>query len=107
MKTPHKHADLIKAWADGAVIQWYDDHPREHRWKDCSKDVLDWSAPVQFRIKPEPTPDVTAYFKSGNISREMTSIGASVGVVNTTKTFANLCLTFDGETGKLKSAEVL
>ena len=21
MKTPHKHADLIKAWADGAKIQ--------------------------------------------------------------------------------------
>jgi hypothetical protein len=31
--TPRKHADLIKAWADGAEIEWYDSRPTEHRWK--------------------------------------------------------------------------
>jgi len=24
MKTPHKHAELIKAWADGAEIEFFD-----------------------------------------------------------------------------------
>ena len=105
MKTPHKHADLIKAWADGAEIQ-YRDKGEQAAWDTMTVPYwnCDW---IEFRIKPQPKPDVTAYFKSGNINREMTSLGASVGVVNTTKTFANFCLTFDGETGKLKSAEVL
>ena len=53
MKTPHKHAELIKAWADGAEIQWYDSSPREHRWIDCPE-YFDWGATCQFRIKPEP-----------------------------------------------------
>lgn len=46
----HKHADLIHAWADGAVIQakyrdledWVDDH--NPYW---------WSHDFKFRIKPE------------------------------------------------------
>ncbi len=24
MTKPHKHAELIKAWADGAEIEWFD-----------------------------------------------------------------------------------
>ena len=96
---PHKHAELIKAWADGAEIQWYDSSPREHCWKDCPE-YFDWGATCQFRIKPEPKPDVVY---ETNIKYDF-----AWNWVNTTcGGLSNLKLTFDGETGKLKSAEVL
>ena len=49
MNKPHKHAELIKAWADGATIEalneptnaWYLAEPL-------------WHLDVQYRIKPEP-----------------------------------------------------
>ena len=53
----HKHAELIKAWADGAEIQhkggdgnWYDSpsYPPQMIWYDGT----------EYRIKPEPKPDV-------------------------------------------------
>jgi hypothetical protein len=96
MGKPHKHAELIKAWADGAEIEWYDSSSREHRWKDCGE-TFDWLAPVEFRIKPEPKPDYVEYFWA-----------TFTGVLNSnSKSEHNLKLIFDGETGKLKSAEVL
>jgi hypothetical protein len=45
---PHKHAEIIKAWADGAEIQYY-----EHGWLDCT-DCPIWQVDVEYRIKPEP-----------------------------------------------------
>jgi len=102
MKKPHPHADVIKKWADGAQAQYY----ALGEWHDMGDEPI-WYRDIQLRIKPEPKPDVVAYFKSGNLVQEMVKLGASVGVVNTTKPFANLILTFCGETGKLKSAEVL
>jgi len=96
MKTPHKHAALIKAWADGAEI--------EARQGDSTTwvtvDSPTWSIHGTYRIKPEPKPDVIEYryadcFRNGD--------GYTRGI---SPPF-NLKLTFDGETGKLKSAEVL
>lgn len=46
MKTPHKHAAIIKAWADGAEIEFL------------------------HRIKPEPKPDVVeTFFASSEFGR--------------------------------------
>ena len=48
MNKPHKHAALIKAWADGAKIQY-----REHGdipWKDTEPA---WVDRYQYRIKPK------------------------------------------------------
>jgi hypothetical protein len=101
MRTPHVHAELIKAWADGAEIQAKSDNV----WLDCR--MPDWWPDAQYRIKPDPKPDVTAYFKSGNINRAMAMMGAGVGVINVERMNANLKLTYDGETGELKAAEVL
>ena len=44
---PHKHAELIKAWADGAAIQISCNYGDE-LWKDVKPD---WSAKT-YRIKP-------------------------------------------------------
>lgn len=57
-KTPHKHAALIKAWADGAEIQfryrrggnplvkWSD-------WKTVGNPQWDTSETYEYRIKPD------------------------------------------------------
>lgn len=47
--TPRKHAELIKAWADGAEIQCYYVH--RNQWVD--EPQPDWEETSQYRIKPE------------------------------------------------------
>ena len=50
----HKHSELIKAWADGAEIQYYDSVFHSGTWRDiCGRD-LHWHPEVKYRIKPEP-----------------------------------------------------
>ncbi len=95
MKTPHKHAELIKAWADGAEIEC---RPITGRpWLT----MLDpaWSKYEEYRIKPEPKPDVTKYL--------FVTTQSCDSVTHNKYSLDNLKLTFDGVTGKLKSAEVI
>ena len=97
--TPHKHAELIKAWADGAEIEEY--QPHLDKWATDSNPT--WFTGQIYRIKPEPKPDMKILYEAykGNVAREGDlSKRFSVGK-------NNLILTFDGETGELKSAEVL
>ena len=93
-----KHAELIKAWADGAHIQVL---TRANSWDDI--DFPCWVNDHDYRIKPEQEPDVVLR----TFLRPVTSIGLvyNEGAWNDER--ANISLTFDGETGKLKSAEVL
>ena len=89
MNKPHKHAELIKAWADGAKIEF----KREDGWYECKYPI--WYEEYEYRIKPKPPkPDVVntlclTYFRGGIDDMSLVE------------------LTFDGETGKLKAAEVL
>lgn len=46
---PHKHAGLIKKWADGAIIQYHID---SDAWEDCSKNKPLWDESTQYRVKP-------------------------------------------------------
>jgi hypothetical protein len=74
-KKPHKHAELIKAWADGEKIQYR--KPNEQAWKDS--DTPAWVEDYEYRVKPclvEPVYPVTqmnmgnmcsAYFNGGNV----------------------------------------
>lgn len=50
MNKPHKHAALIKAWADGAEIQYR--RVGGQNWY-LMTDSINWQAPGEFRIKPE------------------------------------------------------
>ena len=52
MKQPRKHAELIKAWADGAEIEWFDGRT----WQVVRSPA--WCDDTQYRVKPEPKPDV-------------------------------------------------
>lgn len=96
---PHKHAELIKAWADGAEIEIFNTagwgvqaNPR-------------WDEGMAYRIKPEPKHDVVRYLKKSAIHGwyELNNPEIQKEGINC----ATLKLTFDGETGELKSAEVL
>ena len=90
---PHKHAELIKAWADGAEIEYF--NTTDNKWEPIFKG-WSWDSMllVDMRIKPEPKPDVVQFWCAScePLKRPLDN---------------NLKLTFDGETGKLKSAEVL
>lgn len=50
-KQPHKHAEIIKAWADGAEIEVR--YPNEgNLWRDCPNPL--WSRVHEYRVKPTP-----------------------------------------------------
>lgn len=100
MKQPHKHAALIKAWADGAEIECWVESTME--WMHIVNP--NWHEKHQYRIKPEPKTDVVTYVKA------TVGLALSKGIyvcLSKTAPSNNLRLTFDGETGALKKAEVL
>ena len=94
----HKHSEVIKAFADGIECEFYG--LVTGQWLTIDKlETFDFFEKV--RIKPEPKPDVVRYgcISSPNVEEiNLTSCPCS---------FDNLKLTWDGETGKLKSAEVI
>ena len=93
----HKHAELIHAWADGAEIQQY--MISLDGWEDCTYDPS-WNVNKEYRIKPEPKPDVVEYLRVGRRTYSLTFEWSD-------SPRANLKLIYDGETGDLKSAEVI
>ena len=107
---PHKHAELIKAWADGAEIQCknYD----TGLWHDIPDNEPLWNLSAEYRIKPEPKPDVVLYSNCSKClphikNQFYADLTFAYSSLPTNDNPANLKLTFDGETGELKSAEVL
>jgi hypothetical protein len=86
----HKHYDCIVAWAEGKEIQLFEDG----HWADVQLPF--WYENNEYRVKPEPKPDVKSYYHAH-----------SGGIATIARAEYNLALTFDGETGKLKSAKVL
>ena len=95
---PHPHAEFIKAWADGAKIEY---RTAEPAWKPIFKG-WSWDSEyvVGYRIKPEPAPDHVVY------PHDVTYTGHN-GYGRVVVVKDKLKLVFDGETGKLKAAEVL
>lgn len=68
MKTPHKHAALIKAWADGAEIE--SSLVTGPTW--TLTDDPSWNPAVLYRVKPEPKPNVVkwlAVYENGVIAQ--------------------------------------
>jgi hypothetical protein len=86
----HKHADLIHAWAEGAEIETFS----LGRWQYTK--TPSFCLDMDYRIKPTPKPDRVCKFEI-----------AKDGTIWLNPDGANIKLTFDGETGELKSAEVL
>lgn len=44
------HAALIKEWAEGAIIQYWND--QESKWKDVVGNNPSWHVDTQYRVKP-------------------------------------------------------
>lgn len=98
MNKPHKHAEVIKAWADGAQIQCKAKTTTEH-WVDITTQPA-WWADYEYRVKPEPKPDIS------NHIRIMYSPASGPYFVRRSGP-ENVKLVFDGETRKLKSVELI
>ena len=97
MKQPHKHAALIKAWADGAKIEYKSKFLGTWHLFDGQQDA--WVDSYEYRIKPEPKPDV--------VKLSAVYLNEFGDYILKSSSKENLKLTFDGETGELKSAEVI
>ena len=98
-----KHCEIIKAWADDADIQ-YKFLP-ESPWTDINNPAfLDH---MEYRIKPEPKPDIVAYCQVSKYKDQPVGMYVSNAYFNPDNASFNLKLIIDGETGKLKDAEVL
>lgn len=107
-RKPHKHAELLKAIADGKAVQYQFDGDIE--WFDMElPDVINpLSKPNRnWRIKPEPKPDVVYFCCAANLATNDYLSGASFQPTQKQYPCDNLKLTFDGETKKLKAAEVI
>lgn len=52
MNKPHKHAEVIKAWADGAEIEFRDPLSSGPAWKDTPHPA--WHEDWEYRVKPQP-----------------------------------------------------
>lgn len=98
---PHKHKDLIIAWAEGAVIErmWAVNDEGKGWW--LIDNEPDWNEFDEYRIKPEPKADVVC------VEYAEFNFDSDDWIINSLENKKNLRLTFDGKTGKLKSAEVL
>ena len=104
MKKPHKHAELIKLWADGAEIQFR--YNANIPWSNVIG-VCGWDKDCEFRIKPEPKPDIVEEMSVyRNMNREFEAQRFNFERFDAGY-IGDMRLTWDGETRKLKSAEVL
>lgn len=52
LKKPHVHAEVIKAWADGAAVQ--KQIPGSSEWIDESGSLVHFHNEWRYRVKPEP-----------------------------------------------------
>jgi hypothetical protein len=116
-----KHADLIRAALDGKKIQCrqmtgngWGYYPTEWRtFADTRLAVADMAAgytAFEYRLEPEPKPDVVRYGKACNVEYKANSWAAGGNNTYWTRTKSgsdNIKATFDGETGKLKSVEIV
>jgi len=96
MKTPHKHAEVIKAYADGAEIEFFS--PANGKWETTSK-FPPFYDDFEYRVKPEPKADFVAIL---SVSKRFIGFNEMFG-----RDKHKIQFTFCGETGELKSAELL
>ena len=99
---PHKHAELIKAWADGAEIERYDHEDKD--WLDDEQPI--WYEADEYRIKPGSKTDIVKAFMLESHPFGGLRFYDATGF-SREKDEQRIQVTFDGETGELKDAKVL
>lgn len=101
---PHKHAELIKLWADGAVIEKF----WNGAWHEFSC-TPDWDDDYKYRIKPEPEFVPVLHIDCLlSLAREMEYAFQNESNLEG-RVWASRLIKYirEGETGELKDAEVL
>jgi hypothetical protein len=109
---PHKHATLIKAWADGADIEVRCTTNYSSKagatlapWQSVNDlDDVVWLDEWEYRIKPTPKPDIHVFAK---LYYEDYAGEHLARLVNSTQLEANIKVMLDGETNKLKDVVIL
>lgn len=98
---PHKHAEIIKAWADGAEIEY------EYCGRyECIKSPV-WDEETEYRIKPEPaapkSPQTTMTYKQMEsaylIAGDVSSWNSAAAIFLANAAIAHAC-----ETGQVVPA---
>jgi hypothetical protein len=101
---PHKHAKLIKAWADGAEIEYLTSREcKGQEWITVPNPS--WTGD-QYRIKPESKPDIVLYANALPLKNKNYATVSDAYCYSCEKN-ENLKLTYDGKTGKLKAVELI
>ena len=95
MRTPHKHAEVIKAWADGAEIEYKDTLTGPWRYAGTPT----WDKDIDYRVKPEKKPNIVIHCKA--------VVDGLIIWRAEKEHMGNLRLIFDGETEELLDAVVL
>lgn len=93
----HKHHDIIVAWAADTTQVVEVRYQGRQEW--YTKRQPGWHEDYEYRIKPQPKPDVVRYYRLTEHS--------IVCYGNIRDAGANNRVVFDGETGDAKSSEVL
>lgn len=114
MGTPHKHAEVLRAIADGKTVQFLSPNGV---WRDAEfkpyTPIHHEGVNFEWRIKPEPKPDSVQYM---NVYKTGKGFGCTTSNAKTLSQCekasgdflrGRIKLVIDGETGKLKSAEVM
>jgi hypothetical protein len=102
---PHKYAKIIKAWADGAEIEYL--RMGNEGWAPIFKGwSWDCDFAVQYRIKPETKPDIEKFF----LLESNPILGLRLNEISGFQKRTHedwIRIVFDGETAKMKSVEIL
>lgn len=67
--TPHVHAEVIKAWADGKPVEWR--QGSDYEWSYAHSPC--WEPGLQYRVKPEEIVDYTMVLVEGRPGAIFTS----------------------------------
>ena len=99
----HKHSEVIKAFVDGVECEYWSSN--FNKWVDITElTTFNLDLVEKVRIKTEPKPDVIRYANVCDSNHMVTYVSLSSPQLDADN---NLKLIWDGETGKLKSAEVI
>jgi hypothetical protein len=97
----HKHYDMIIAWAEGKEVQFKN---LDNNWEFVGTCPI-WVEKFEYRIKPMPKPDYVKIFYLE--SHPFLGLRFSEEINPIQGKTKRISCTFDGETGHLKTAEVV
>jgi len=103
----HKHAEVLMAIAEGKDVQFFNDGLCVDYIESMHASPLAGAGyQREWRVKPQPKPDVVSYdYARVGFYKTIADVKLATTIFDC-KT-VTLKFTQDGETGKLKSAEVL